>query len=90
MEVLEVSENGLSARILANSVGLGKVKANLRSVLTDDDEELEIIPHIKGSTDFEIYEEVVVKPRITILPWDDNEKTEYTLKYEVSFMKYVH
>jgi hypothetical protein len=60
------------------------VKANLRSVLTPDDEELEIVPHLKGSTDFEVYESVVIKPKETILPWDDNVKPTYSLSYTVS------
>ena len=37
-----------------------QVKASLRSVLTEDDEEMEIVPHVKGSTDFEVYESVLV------------------------------
>ena len=60
------------------------MKASLRSVLTDDDEEIEIVPHVKGSTDFEVYESVVIKPRETILPWDQNVKTSYDLKYQVN------
>ena len=60
-----------------------QVKASLRSVLTPDDEELEIVPHVKGSTDFEVYEKVEMKPRLTILPWDENTKPNYTLSYKV-------
>jgi hypothetical protein len=41
------------------------VKASLRSVLTDDDEEMEIVPHVKGSTDFEVYESVVVSSTVS-------------------------
>ena len=37
-----------------------QVKASLRSVLTEEDEEMEIVPHVKGSTDFEVYESVLV------------------------------
>lgn len=55
----------------------------MRSVLAEDDEELEIVPHVKGSTDFEIYESVVIKPRETILPWDENSQTSFELKYTV-------
>ena len=50
-------------------------------MLTPDDEELEIVPHVKGHTDFEVYESVVIKPRETILPWDEVEKPSYELKY---------
>ncbi len=80
-EVVEIAENGLTAKIRAVAVGIGKIKASLRSVLTEDDEELEIVPHVKGSTDFEVYESVVIKPRETILPWDENTKPSYELKY---------
>lgn len=80
-EVIEISENGLFAKVRAESLGLGKIKASLRSVLAEDDEELEIVPHVKGSTDFEIYESVVIKPRETILPWDENSQTSFELKY---------
>jgi len=82
LEVKEISENGLEAKVTAKANGLGKVKANLRSVLDSEDEELEIIPHIKGSTDFEIYDQVVIKPTFTVLPWDDNVKPNYTLTYK--------
>ena len=57
----------------------------MRSVLAEDDEELEILPHIKGSTDFEIYESVVIKPRETILAWFDSAKSpSYELTYTAS------
>ena len=62
-----------------------QLKANLRSVLTLDDEELEVIPHVKGSTDFEVYEQVVIAPKRTILPWDDNVKPNYTMAFKVLF-----
>lgn len=52
-------------------------------MLTPDDEELEIVPHVKGSTDFEVYEKVEMKPEVTILPWDENTKPNYTLSYKV-------
>ena len=51
--------------------------------MTKDDEEVEIIPHLKGSTDFEVYEQVEIKPLLTVLPWDDNVKPNYTLTYKV-------
>lgn len=53
-------------------------------MLTEDDEEIEIVPHVKGSSDFEVYESVVIKPRETLLPWDDNVKPVYDLKYAAS------
>ena len=56
----------------------------MRSVLAEDDEELEILPHIKGSTDFEIYESVVIKPRETILAWDATKSPSYDLTYTAS------
>ena len=59
------------------------MKANLRSVLDSEDEELEILPHVKGSTDFEVYEQVQIEPKLTVLPWDDNVKPNYTLTYKV-------
>ena len=59
-------------------------------MLTEDDEEIEIVPHVKGATDFEIYESVVIKPRETVLPWDENLKTSYTLKYEVSILTFFN
>ena len=43
-----MTENGLEAKVRTQSRGLGKVKANLRSVLNEEEEELEIIPHVKG------------------------------------------
>ena len=59
------------------------MKASLRSVLTEDDEEIEVIPHVKGSTEFEVYESVVINPTETILPWDEEVKPEYRLNYKV-------
>ena len=82
-EILSVTENGLEAKVRVTSRGLGKVKANLRSVLNEEEEELEIIPHVKGSTDFEVYEQVTMKPKFTLLPWDENTKPNYTLNYKV-------
>jgi nuclear pore complex protein Nup210 len=60
------------------------VKASLRSVLTEDDEEMEIVPHVKGSTDFEVYESVLVKPREVIMPWDENTKPTYSISYSAT------
>ncbi len=38
---------------------------------------------MKGSTDFEVYESVVIKPRETILPWDEDVHPTYDLIYQV-------
>jgi len=81
-EIISITENGLEAQVNAKHNGLAKVKANLRSVLDEEDEELEIIPHVKGSTGFEIFDQVVIKPTFTLLPWDDNLKPNYTLMYK--------
>lgn len=61
-----------------------QIKASLRSVLAEDDEELEILPHVKGSAEFEIYESVVIKPRETILAWDADKSPSYELTYAAS------
>ena len=63
--------------------------------MTEDDEEIEIVPHIKGSLDFEVYEQVEIQPKETILPWDDNVKPIYNLSYKakgkcLSYYKYYN
>ena len=35
------------------------LQASLRSTLTPDDDETELVPHVKGVTEFEIFEEVL-------------------------------
>ena len=40
-------------------------------------------PHVKVTTDFEIYESVVMKPTKTILPYDPSLTPNYTLSYKV-------
>ena len=82
-DILEISMNGLWARVRPSMVGIGKIKASLRSTLTPDDDETEITPHVKGVTDFEIYEEVLINPRRTVLPWDSDTKPDYLLSYKV-------
>jgi hypothetical protein len=84
LDVIKVSESGLSAKVKAVNVGLGKLKASLRSVLTSDDEEIEVVPHVKGGADFEIYETIVISPKETILPWDEETKPSYELKYQAT------
>ena len=64
--------------------GIGKIKGSLRLTLTSDDEETEITPHVKGVTDFEIYESIVISPRRTVLPWDSATQPEYDLSYKVT------
>jgi len=83
-DILEISMNGLWARVKPTMVGIGKIKASLRSTLTPDDDETEITPHVKGVTDFEIYEDVLIQPRQTVLPWDTATKPDYQLSYKVS------
>jgi len=83
-DIIDISMNGLWARVRPSMVGIGKIKASLRSTLTPDDEETEITPHIKGVTDFEIYESVLVNPRMTVLPWDGATKPNYQLSYKVT------
>jgi len=61
-----------------------QIKASLRSVLTEDDEEIEVVPHVRGSLDFEVYESVVIKPRDVIMPWDENLKPTYNIYFSVS------
>ena len=52
--------------------------------MTEDDEEIEILPHVKGSSEFAVYESVVIKPRETILAWDANKSSSYELSYQAS------
>merc|ERR1712013_79677 len=82
-DIIDISMNGLWARVRPSMVGIGKIKASLRSTLTPDDEETEITPHIKGVTDFEIYESVLVNPRMTVLPWDGATKPNYQLSIHI-------
>ena len=68
--------------------GVNKVKVSLRSVLTggEDDEEEEILPHIKGTFDFEVFDPIVVKTSFEhgmVVPWDDTTKEERHLKFKV-------
>ncbi|CAB4064919.1 NUP210 [Lepeophtheirus salmonis] len=83
-KVVELSDNGLWARIHTKEMGRGRVKAHLRSVLTSDDEEIEVVPHLRGNVDFEIYEAIKLNPKETILPWDETVKPEYSLNYKAS------
>jgi len=82
LEVLEVDESMLHAKVRTKEEGLAKVKVALRSVLDDDYEETEILPHIKMSKDFEVFEPIIMHPLFSILPWDENKKTSYDLFFE--------
>jgi len=81
-EVIHVDDTMLTAKIKTNGQGLAKVKVALRSVLNELDEETEILPHIKMSKDFEIYEPVTLQPLFTILPWDENTKPNYDVFFK--------
>ena len=63
-----------------------QVKVALRSVLNDQDEETEILPHIKMSKDFEIFEPIIMHPLFSILPWDENKKQSYDVFFEVCYL----
>jgi hypothetical protein len=45
--IVQISENGLEARVRTLSVGLGKVTATLRSTLSPQHEETQIVPQVK-------------------------------------------
>ena len=64
-------------------VGVGKIKASLRSTLTPDDDEVEVMPHIKGFTDFQIFEDMLMTPGAKILPWDEVINPDYHLSFKV-------
>ena len=82
-DVLDITVNGLLARVLPEYVGVAKIRASLRATLTPDDEETEMEPHVKVTSDFEIYESVAMHPRKTILPYDPSVTPNYTLSYKV-------
>ena len=65
-----------------------KIKTALRSVLNELDEETEVLPHIKTSKDFEVYEPIVMHPLFQILPWDDNVKPTYELSFKVNIVHF--
>ena len=55
-------------------------------MLNDQDEETEILPHIKMSKDFEIFEPIIMHPLFSILPWDENKKQSYDVFFEVCYL----
>ena len=62
-----------------------QLKVALRSVLNEEDEEMEIIPHVKMSKDFEVYDPIKLTPPISVMPWDDNIKPTYDLFFKVKY-----
>ena len=84
-DVLDITVNGVLARVVPEYVGVAKIRASLRSTLAPDtEEETELEPHVKATTDFEIYESVVMSPTRTVLPWEPATQPEYELTYKVS------
>ena len=84
-DVLNISVNGDFARIRPDVVGFGKIRASLRSTLSPEEDEIELQPHVKAITDFQIYETLVINPSKTILPWaPDMATTNYSLTYKVT------
>ncbi|XP_023322530.1 nuclear pore membrane glycoprotein 210 [Eurytemora carolleeae] len=85
-EVKQVSENGLWAIVETLAVGVGQIRASLRSTIGADDEESEITPHIKAVSEFRIYEDILMTPDMTKLPWDPNHKEnhDYQLTYKAT------
>ena len=84
-DVLDITVNGVLAKVVPEFVGVAKIRASLRSTLTPEDEETEIEPHVKATTDFEIYESVLMTPSKTILPWDTSmDKLNYELTYKIT------
>ena len=83
-DVMDITANGEFARVKPEFVGIAKIRASLRSTLSPEEDEIELEPHVKASTDFEIYESLVMNPSKTILPWTPDIITNYTLTYKVS------
>lgn len=84
-DVESITMNGCLAKVLAEYVGVAKIRASLRSTLdVETDEETEIEPHVKVTNDFEIYEAPLMNPTKTILPWEEGQSTQYELKYKVT------
>ena len=83
------TESPFRATVKAQGQGLAQVKVNLRSVLTDDDEEEEIVPHIKGTFDFEVYDPIKIKTAFShgiMVSWDDTTKEERFVKVQVNIL----
>ncbi len=56
-------------------------------MLGADDEEVEVLPHVKATTDFEVYERVTLPDGIHVLPWDENVKKTHTFKLKVAYIE---
>ena len=83
-DVIDITPNGELARVRPEFVGIAKIRASLRSTLSPEEDEIELEPHVKASTNFEIYESLVMTPSKTILPWTPDITTNYTLTYKVT------
>ncbi len=48
-----------------------------------------MLPHVKATTDFEVYERVTLPDLYNVLPWDENVKQSHTFKLKVccAFMR---
>jgi len=75
-------DDAFHAKVIAAHQGLARVKVSLRSVLTDDDEEEEIVPHVKGTFDFEVYEPIVIKSVPLVIPWDESNKPSSAIAFK--------
>ena len=83
------TDSPFRATVKGLSQGLAQVKVKLRSVLTDDDEEEEIVPHIKGTFDFEVYDPIKIKAAFShgiMVSWDDTTKEERFVKVQVNIL----
>ena len=83
-------EDPFSVMISTLAENMVQVKVSLRSVLTEDDEEEEIVPHVKGSFDFEIYKPVNIKSNDLVLPWDDTTKQTINAHFKVYYTFITH
>ena len=84
-DVLNITVNGDFAQVRPDMVGLAKIRASLRSTLSPEEEEIELQPHVKVITEFQIYESLVINPSKTILPWTpDMMPLNYSLSYKVT------
>ena len=84
-DVLNITVNGDFAQVRPDMVGLAKIRASLRSTLSPEEDEIELQPHVKVITEFQIYESLVINPSKTILPWmPDMMPLNYSLSYKVT------
>ena len=84
-DVLNITVNGDFAQVRPDMVGLAKIRASLRSTLSPEEDEIELQPHVKVITEFQIYESLLINPSKTILPWTpDMMPLNYSLSYKVT------